>query len=88
MAVVTNLKSGKHGKPFLQYPSNASDDVQQYYVMFQINVQTKAKVEFLGDAKSTQSGGNTSEFSTVYVPRRTSNKKNLEVRYVFTCLHH
>ena len=73
MANVTNLGSDT-GKPFLKYPSDVSADAANYYVMFQINVQEKSKIDFGGTAYSTAPAGRSSEFSTVSVPRAPTRK--------------
>ena len=73
MANVTNLGSDT-GKPFLKYPSDVSADAANYYVMFQINVQEKSKIDFGGTAYSTAPVGRSSEFSTIGVPRPPTKK--------------
>lgn len=73
MANVTNLGSDT-GKPFLKYPSDVSADAANYYVMFQINVQEKSKIDFGGTAYSTAPAGRSSEFSTIGVPRAPTRK--------------
>ena len=73
MANVTNLGSDT-GKPFLKYPSDVSADAANYYVMFQINVQEKSKIDFGGTAYSTAPAGRSSEFSTIGVPRPPTKK--------------
>ena len=73
MANVTNLGSDT-GKPFLKYPSDISADAANYYVMFQINVQEKSKIDFGGTAYSTAPAGRSSEFSTIGVPRPPTRK--------------
>jgi len=73
MANVSRLRDNK-GSGVLQYPSDLADVSSGYYVVFQINIQQKSKVDFPGTAYSTTPAGRSAEFSTIGVPRPPTKK--------------
>lgn len=73
MANVSNLQRNT-GSRILSYPSDATGGELDHYVSFQINVQQKSKIDFPGTAYSTAPAGQSSEFSTISVPRAPTRK--------------
>jgi len=70
MTLHTSLGNNKiSDKPFMQYPSDVQGEGSKYYVMFEINQQEKSSVTFPNTAYATTPAGQSSEFSTVSVPR-------------------